>query len=161
MNGSRHHLGAIATDLLGSDRATRRVARLERVLAVAPRPALTLEDLAAVPTWLRRPVEARRALAHQAALLGIAPALARSIDGRWLGALAAAAGDATLDRVRALGESEMRLPVFAAHELDGVAAGIMRANVPARLADYAAPAVGAVQLERSVAAALIARADAT
>ena len=160
MTATRQDLTALAADLVGIDRSARRIAALQRAVTRSMRPSLTLDDLRAAPAWLRRPNDERRRLGRQAALLGIAGELNRSIDGVWLRGLAAIAGDAALDRARASGEGPIRLPHFTPAEFDAVAAGVLRGAVTKPLLDYAAPAHGARPVDGVVATALVALAGA-
>lgn len=89
-------IGSDLTALSGAPDERRGNALLMRMNGVALGQA-TIGDLAAVPVWLRGTREAQRRLALRVALLSIAPALASSIDGRWLGAIATLAGEDMLD----------------------------------------------------------------
>ncbi|MGY4397511.1 hypothetical protein ACVWZA_002705 [Sphingomonas sp. UYAg733] len=89
-------IGADLTALSGAPDDRRGNALLMRVGGVALGQA-TIGDLATVPVWLRGTREAHRRLALRLALLSIAPVLASSIDGRWLGAIATLAGEEMLD----------------------------------------------------------------
>jgi hypothetical protein len=75
----------------------RRGAALLRSLAGTNRSPIKLEDLADVPDWLRLPPAALRALAERTALVSMAPALARTIDGELLDGHAKIAGEQAVD----------------------------------------------------------------
>lgn len=129
---TRDELGAVARDLRRGDT---RAAALARVLAQRPRRALPLAALTAVPAWLRIDPDARARVARRAALAGIAPLIARSVDGAWLGGLARAAGDDALDW--AAGQpGPQRLEPFDGSRLGAIADGLIRAATPAALHDF-------------------------
>lgn len=136
---TRAGLGERATAIMGSEGPAARAAVLGRLLAGAPRSGAQFEDLAAAPDWLGWPVERRQRLGRAAALASIAPSLAASVDGRWLGGLAKMAGDDLLDWARMLPVTEAALSAFAADEIDRVGASALRDAVPGSLRDRAAP----------------------
>ena len=104
----RAALAAIAGDLLAvrGDAGERRAAGLLARSDEAP--ARDFADLMGAPAWLRRPREAQTRLAQAMALRSIAPALAGSIDGGWLGALADVAGEDAVDWAIAKGADAPR-----------------------------------------------------
>ncbi len=133
----RRALAAVGSDLLASDGGpgARRGEALRRRLAGRHDRAIGFADLADVPAWLRLPRAARRQVAHRAALLSIAPALAATIEGAMLRDHAAHVGDDVLDW--AIGHAN-RLPdgglspvPAAALEARGLA--LMQAALPASL----------------------------
>lgn len=103
-------------------------------LAPAGSCATRWDELGQVPGWLRLPPDDLHALARQVALTALADALARSIDGAWLGALARVAGEAAVDR--ALGLAETGLPAIDRVEADALEAtglALLAACLPAGL----------------------------
>lgn len=129
---------AIAADLV----ALRGAADERRAAGLLPlsddSPTADFVDLLSAPAWLRWPREAQTRLAHAAALRSIAPLLAGSIDGAWLGALAVVAGEETLDWAIGWGED---IPCLsdAAIAPDTLAAhgfATMRAALPPGLRAY-------------------------
>lgn len=111
-------------------------ARLRR-LAGQRWTAISFGDLAQAPDWLALPVADRARLARLGALAALAPALARSIDGRWLGRLAAEVGPDDLDWAIGLGARAPAEPAddWRTRPLDELG--------PALLAAALAPALGA------------------
>ena len=95
----RRMLAAVGQDLIAQDGGpgARRGAELLRKLSGIERSPIRLEDLADVPDWLRLPPAALRALAERTALLSMAPALARTIDGELLEGHANVAGEQAVD----------------------------------------------------------------
>ena len=146
----RTTLGAIAAELAG-DRVTRRSAMLARVLAGRPRRAVTIEALASAPEWLRLDTAARRQLGQRAALAAIAPAIAHSVDGSWLGGLARVAGDAAIDWAAKSGGSDQIMPAFSGDQLDAVGAGLIRAATPAAFRGFVDDADCAIDPAQAVA----------
>lgn len=136
---TRATLGAHAAAIQRSSGPGARAASLERLLAGVPRSGARFEDLAPAPEWLGWSAERRERLGRATALAAIAPALAASVDGRWLGGLARAAGDDLLDWARALPVTDPAIPPFASTELDRVGASALRDAVPPSLRDRAAP----------------------
>lgn len=114
----RARLGAIGTDLIGVDGgpAERRVARFVASLSGNPITITDFCDLGTTPVWRRWPRAAQRRLAQRVALASIADAVAGSIDGEWLGALADVAGEDALD--------------WAASQAERVVAGDMTTLAP-------------------------------
>ncbi|RVT93282.1 hypothetical protein [Sphingomonas crocodyli] len=113
----------------------RRAAALLRRIAGSETPRLDLSDIAAAPTWLRLPPAACKRLAQRAALLSFAPALAKSIDGAWLGAHANAAGEDNVDW--AISRAD-RIPEGGAQPVDSTQLtergfGLLRATLAPRL----------------------------
>ena len=133
---TRAALGALATAL--RDEAPR-AAMLGRALAGQCRAATQFEDLAAAPSWAGWAPAERVRLGQRAALAAIAPSLAVSIDGSWLGQFAKRAGDDALDWAIRCGATETIAP-FNAVDLDAVGASALRAAVPVSLRDLIAPA---------------------
>lgn len=134
----RAALAAIGRDLiaLSGDPGERRAAAL---LSPAPdRPAACFRDIAGAPDWLRLPREEQRLLAIRAALLGMAPMLAGSIDGEWMGELAKLAGEATLDwAIAQAGDVPgAGLSAIPADEVPAAGFALLRAALPAPLAPY-------------------------
>lgn len=134
----RAALAAIGQDLIdvAGDPGERRAAGL--LGPVPERAAAGFADLATVPDWLRLPRNAQRHVAVRAALLAMAPALAASIDGEWLGDLSRRIDDATLDwaieRAPAVpGTGHSAIPADAV-EVTGFA--LLRSALPAALAAY-------------------------
>ena len=151
----RARLATIAAALAG-DGQDARAAALGRALAGKVRASVRFEDVANAPEWLTLSLPERRRLGHRAALAAIAPALAASVDGAWLGGLAQVAGEDELDRAMALApRAAMTLPVFRADELEVVAGGLLRAAAPAALRDFAGPDTGR-DMDRTTAAAALA-----
>ena len=155
----RASLGAIGRDmaLLGGDR---RATALLRSLEGEPAGdgLSDLGDLAAAPDWLRAPRERQRMLARAAGLLALAPLLAASIDGAWLGALAELCGEDAIDW--AIGHADAaagtRTVQLAPDMLEPAGFGLMRAALRPGLR----PALGwapeaPATLDTSAAAALV------
>jgi hypothetical protein len=97
---ARRRLGEIGRDIASQEGppAGRRATALRLSLSGSARPAIPLAALIALPDWLRLPRQAQAKLARDAALASISASLARSIDGSWLGAHAARAGEAAVQR---------------------------------------------------------------
>lgn len=157
----------VAADLMALDEGMPpRAARLARRLAGRPRVAASLADLEAAPRWLRNGPEALRALARQAALAVMAPALARCIDGQRLNALAGCVGTDTLDWAIALGTTAPQggaaeaVPEPAALKSIGMAllAAMLPSGLATRLGTDAAPAADSAAAKAAVDAALAHRA---
>lgn len=130
---TRARLG-VAAAALGRADGPPRTQRLKRALAGTPRPALSFEAVTAAPEFLLQSAAARLRQARQAALIGIAPQLAASIDGGWLRDLAGIAGAEALDIAIARGASAPdALPPFPGDALDDVAADILHAATPPAL----------------------------
>ena len=126
---------------LATDPLPRHAAALSRRLAGRPRPALRIADVASMPEWLRLTPTERQRLGNRAALALIAPAIAASVDGCWLGGLARIAGDDALDWANRIAPhvSASAAP-FDATALPGIAAAMLRNAAPAALRDHVAPA---------------------
>jgi len=104
--------------------------------ANADAPPTRFDALLDAPDWLGWPAAERRRLAHAAALASIAPALAQSIDGAWLGALAKVAGEDLLDWAVSLGEGAdgPSAPVrLRPDELEVRGLAVLRADLPPAL----------------------------
>ena len=133
----RRALAAVGTDLVArhGGPGERRGQALLRRLAQAPHAAVGLDDLAAVPGWLRLPEAAQRQVATRAALLSMAPALAGSIDGALLRGHAEVAGEDALDwALEAAGQVAAEpLPPVAPERLRARGLALMRAALPERL----------------------------
>ena len=101
-------------------------------------PPSNFADLLGAPEWLRWPRGRQERLAQVVALRSVAPALAGSIDGAWLGALAEAAGEDAVDWAIAAGMDRAQdagQPV-APGELAARGFAILRAGLPAGLRAY-------------------------
>lgn len=133
---SRAELGVVAGGLAGEG-ARRRSASLARRIAGSTRTAVALDDLAQAPSWMRLGDTARAAVGRRAALLAIAPALARSVDGSWLRGLASVAGEDAVDWAAAQ-PAPQRLDAFSGAEIEVIAAGIVRIATPPALRDFVA-----------------------
>lgn len=85
-------------------------------------------------------------LAHAAALASLAPMLAASIDGDWLGGLAKVAGEDLIDWAIELPDcgGELELAPVDPKRLTGHGFGLLRAGLPPALRAYVAWAPGAV-----------------
>lgn len=125
----RASLAAIGRDLAreaGDRRATALLRSLQGGVDEAPS---ELSDLAEAPDWLRAPRAAQREVARRAALLAMAPMLATSIDGAWLGSLAELCGEDVLDW--AIGHADAvegaAMPRTAPDQLDAAGFGLLRA----------------------------------
>lgn len=123
------HVGSRLVALAG-DRGERRARAL---LRRDPDPrAASFADLASAPGWLLRPRDTVSQLALSAALIAMAPALAASIDGNWLRALAERAGEDTLDHAIALAGSGpgAGMPAVPAEALEALGFDLLRAALP-------------------------------
>lgn len=94
--------------------------------------------LSLAPGWLRSGRDAQRGLAQAAAVFALAPALAASIDGAWLGSIARLAGEVALDRALAVGADTPgggagEVPADA---LEALGFDLMRAALPEELRSY-------------------------
>lgn len=116
-----------------------RVDRLARRLGGKARHGLALADLEAAPHWLRRSAAARADLGRRAALATMAPALAASIDGRWLRELSEVAGPEALDWAIEQAPCAPAGAPLAAAELDAVGAAVLAVSLPPRLASWLGP----------------------
>lgn len=99
-----------------------------------------LADLKQAPAWLRRSRPELTALVGRAALIAMAPAIAASIDGGWLGDLAECGGEPALDAAIALAGEVPNgglLPV-SADAVAGLGFDLMRAALPSPLRRYLA-----------------------
>ena len=151
-SADRRRVGRVASALAAGET---RSAILSRRLAGTLRTAAAVASLEKAPDWLCREPAERRQLGYRAALAGLGPALAASIDGRWLGGLAAVAGEDALDWASAQRDVVAALPMFDGGELDGIASGLLRAAAPADLADFAAPSGQSKPADTGVAIRLI------
>lgn len=136
----RIRLAAIGHDLarLGGDRGWRRGQILLGVARTDP--TVGFADLARAPGWLRRAPGDLTALASWVALIAMAPALAASIDGDWLGDLAKRAGAPALDHAISLAD---QIPgggtgAVPAETIEGLGFDLMRAALPVPLRPYLA-----------------------
>lgn len=139
----RAALAAIGRDLLAlrGDRSERcRSAFLASPSDTQALRSASFNALAASPAWLRLPREAQRRVAARAALLAMAPTLAQSIDGEWLGELARASDEEALDWAIALAADvpEGGAPAIAAREIEGAGFDLMRGVLPPSLTGYLA-----------------------
>ena len=136
---ARAELAAIGGDLagLGGSGGWRRARVLLGSVTEEP---VGFEDLARAPAWLRRSRTELTALAQAAALIAMAPAIASSIDGGWLGELAERAGEPALDRAIALAARVPAggLPPVSATTAEGLGFDLMRAALPRALSRYLA-----------------------
>lgn len=121
---------------LGGDRGERRARAL--VQGASPAHPASFSDLAGAPGWLLQSREAIARLAVAAALVAMAPALAASIDGRWLRDLAERAGEETLDHAMSLAGAVpgSGLPAIAAAEMEATGFDLLRAALPETLHRY-------------------------
>jgi hypothetical protein len=133
-----------------------RPAARQALLAGEPWPAVGRAALHEAPVWLancRDPAGLRR-FADLAALTSMGAPFARSIDGAWLGALAAMAGaealEAAAEAAPAVGSP---LPPIDPRELAARGAALLAAALPARLAGPPAhPALAAAAADAVPAA---------
>lgn len=114
-------------------------------------------DLAAVPDWLCLPADERDRLARNVALVSMAGALAASIDGAWLGALAKVTGETAIDRAIdcAGAVPATDLPSVPAEDLDGRGYAVLAATLSPALRRYL-PGDPEPLVEADVAAAWLA-----
>lgn len=146
----------------GERRAAALLARAEM-----PPPA-QFERLSAVPDWLRWSPERQMALANAVALRAIAPALALSIDGGWLGGLARVAGENALDWAVARGAEHPNAQsktstALVPDDLTAVGFATLRAALPLDLRGYVhGPAAEPLPADAAIIAEAVAfvRADA-
>lgn len=98
-------------------------------------PSTAFAALLDAPHWLRWPAARQVRLAQVVALRSVASALARSIDGVWLGALAEVAGEDAIDWAiaRGAGEEHRATPPVAPAALAARGFAILRADLPAAL----------------------------
>lgn len=122
--------------------------------------AATLKDLAAAPSWLSGCVDDRALLARRAALLSIAPTLASSIDGAWLGRVAEVCGEAELDLAIASTSRDDRddAPVCPPEGLEARGIAMMRRALPPRLRRFLPAEDGTTTPSDERSAALVNRA---
>lgn len=154
----RAELAAIGGDLAGLAGAGWRARALLGANDDAP---ATFADLARAPAWLRGSREELTALARMVALIAMAPALAASIDGGWLGELAELAGEPALDRAIALAPEVPAggLPPLSAEAVDGLGFDLLRAVTPGALARYLAwGAAGSLPIPAELARFCVSRA---
>lgn len=139
----RRMLAAVGRDLIAQDGGprARRGAELLRNLSGIERSPIGLEDLSEVPDWLRLPPAALRALAERAALLSMAPALARTIDGELLEGHAKVAGEHALDWAIGCAAKipDGGLPPVEARALAARGFALMGAVLPERLRQFLGP----------------------
>ncbi|MEG3175307.1 hypothetical protein U1872_03635 [Sphingomonas sp. RB3P16] len=139
---ARRQISAIATDLAARDGgpAARRGAALLRRLDGTDEAAVAISDLALAPAWLRLPRAAQRRIGRLAALVSIAPHLAKSIDGAWLGGIATVAGEAAVDwAIGEIVDPTMVLPIVDADHLAARGASLLRASLPVALRGLVVP----------------------
>lgn len=162
---TRQQLATLGRDLLAaaSHAGGRRAAALHRCMVGTETAPPQWSDLALVPDWLRLPASARRALADRVALLSMARALAASIDGAWLGALAEKVGEATLEWAIELAEAvpTTDLPPVGADQLDARGTALLADALPQSLRVYLCAEVTTIACAADVRDALIARAVAS
>lgn len=157
---SRREIAAIATDLSAraGGIAERRGAVLLRSLRGEREAAVAIGDIASVPGWLRLPLAAQRRIGRLAALVSIAPHLANSIDGAWLGGIAAVAGDAAVDwAIDQQVALEMVLPPVTGDALAARGSALLQASLPAALRGLVEGSNGEA-IARDIAVACVARA---
>lgn len=133
---SRAMLTGVAQKLVAArDPGSGRADRLRRRLAGHEDRGISLAELAALPDWITAR-ESQVAIARRAALLSMAPALAASIDGGWLGALAAVAGEGAVDDAIAMADriGDAGLPPLPADELERHGFALLRATLPPHVA---------------------------
>jgi hypothetical protein len=134
----RAELAALGRDLMAL-RGTAGERRAAALLTPCPdTPPSRFADLLRAPEWLRWPRAAQEQLAQVVALRSVAPALAGSINGAWLGALAKAAGEDAVDWAIAAGMDRAQAegqPV-APGELAARGFAILRAALPPGLRAY-------------------------
>ena len=154
----RAALAAIGRDLTEAQggAGTRRAAMLTRPPGDPPPAAFDLLNQA--PEWLRFSPERQTRLAQLVALRSIAPALAASIDGAWLGTLAALVGEPALDWAIA-GASAADGPsdaTLAPADLAPTGFSMLAAHLPPELRAYlaAAPLVGGTRDDAALGEAL-------
>ena len=139
----RARLAEIGADLAGllGDAGARRARAL---LGGAPEEPVGFAALAGAPAWLRRPRPQLIALADAAALIAMGPAIAASIDGDWLGDLAAHAGEPALDRAIALADRvpDGGLSPVPADAVEALGFDLIRARLASPLRRYVAWAPG-------------------
>jgi hypothetical protein len=130
---ARTRLGRIARAVVPS-----RARRLAHALEGQSWPAIAYDDLVQAPDWLALPDADRRRLAQLAQLALLSPAIARSIDGRWLGSLAETAGAEAIDWAMALadeGPAGLGVPEpIAANALDEAGEALLAATLSPALA---------------------------
>lgn len=128
--------------------------RARALFGGAPEEPVGFADLSLAPVWLRRSRPQLIALANAAALIAMGPVIAASIDGDWLGDLAAHAGEPALDRAIALAGDvpEGGLPPVSADAAEGLGFDLVRAVLPSPLRRYVAWApVGSVPVTAALA----------
>lgn len=132
---ARHALAAIGQNLLAASGSSGDLRASALTGGDLAQDAPTLQDIADAPSWLLRSAEDRGVLARRAALLSIAPALATSIDGAWLGQVAETCGEAELDLVIASASNTDtdELPTCPADALEARGVALMRRALPQRL----------------------------
>jgi hypothetical protein len=145
----RHFLSATAQALVaqrGSNAERRSFALVQAGQRCEPA-ALSFEMLGELPDWMRAPRQVQADMARRIALLAMGPALARSIDGGWLTALADVAGEDALDWAidNVVGDAEDGADVaitVAPDRLEATGFGLAAATLPPPLRplmDWARP----------------------
>lgn len=136
----RATLAAIGNDLVAVEGGPgyRRAALLLKHLNGCDDPVARFADLPNAPAWLRLPAAAQHKLALRVALLWMGDALAGSIDGAWLGALAEAAGEDLLDWAIETIPTMPAVPARALQpaELEIYGFSLLREQLPAPLRGY-------------------------
>ena len=135
----RAALAAIGRDLATNTAGRRATAWLNgSESGAAPRFA----DLALAPDWLRASRDDHARLARMAAVFALAPALAASIDGAWLGRIARAAGEQALDRALAFASDTPAggVATVPAEDIEALGLDLLRATLPPVLHSYLDPA---------------------
>ncbi len=112
-------------------------------------------DLALAPLWLRRPRDDQRRTAVRVAMMAMAPTIAASIDGEWLGQLARLADENLLDQAIAGTDvaPDGGLGSVPADQVETAGFDLMRATLPAALQAYLDWAPGGVAVGASPALA--------
>lgn len=137
----RANFASIGRDLL----AARGCAGERRGLALSGSsddvPPQSFARLHVVPDWLRWSRDKQAALARAVALRALAPALAASIDGSWLGRLARVAGEEALDWAIASAGDQSETPgdtdeTFVPEDLTAVGFATLRNKLPDDLRAY-------------------------
>lgn len=92
------------------------------------------DALMATPDWLRSSPSQRARIARRVALAAMAPSLAVSIDGAWLGEIAKICGEDELDRALATVAGEVEtLPACPAAMIEARGFTILRQSLPPQL----------------------------
>jgi hypothetical protein len=128
--------------------------RAQALLGAPPPEQVSFADLARAPDWLRQPREDLNQVALSAGLIAMAPVLSASIDGAWLGELAAVAGEPALDCAIAVAGRVPGggLPPLPAGRLAALGFDLLRAALPRALRRYLAWApAGTLSIEPALA----------